>query len=205
MNCRIYLVRHGQTDWNAKMRFQGQTDIHLAEKGREQAAALARRLEKENFAGIYSSDLTRAYETAEIIARSHNLLVQQKPAFREINFGSWEGLTFQEIQENFSEEATDWWERPLYTRIPDGESLHDVVKRSMDVLHDICKKHNGQKILIVSHGGVVRSIISTVLGIDLNEYWRIKQDNLALNIIHFPEWNKGILELLNDCTHLYTT
>lgn len=202
MNCRVYLVRHGETAWNAEMRFQGHSNVTLNEKGRQQARALADRLKKENFGGIYASDLERAYETAKIIARPHNLEVQREPGFREINFGFWEGLTFQEIRKKYTETAAKWWEKPLQTPVPGGESLEEVVNRSMTALYNICNRHRGHNILIVSHGGVIRSIISSVLGMDLNEYWRLRQDNLALNIIFFPEWGKGILELFNDCSHL---
>lgn len=202
MNCRVYLVRHGETDWNATMRFQGHTDISLSDKGREQAYALATRLAHENFAGIYASDLGRARETAEILARPHNLKVREEPGFREINFGSWEGLTFDEIKEKYPEAAANWWEKPLETRAPGGETLQELVDRCMQSLYQICCRHRGEQILVVSHGGVVRSIIGSILGINLNEYWRLRQDNLALNILHFPTWDKGILYLFNDCCHL---
>lgn len=202
MNCRVYLIRHGQTAWNAEMRFQGHSDIALSEQGREQARALADRLKKVTFGGVYTSDLERAYETAAIIARPHNLKVQQEPGFREINFGIWEGLTFKEIRAQHARSAAQWWRNPLQTRVPGGESLGDVVKRSMEALFNICTRHENQNIIIVTHGGVVRSIIASILGMDLNEYWRLKQDNLALNIVYFPRWEKGILELFNDCSHL---
>lgn len=204
MNCRVYLIRHGETAWNAEMRFQGHANIKLSERGRNQARALGERLRKENFGGIYASDLERAYETATIIARYHNLEVRKEPGFREMNFGVWEGLTFKQIHAQHAGLAARWWKNPLETRVPGGESLGDLVERSMAALFEICNMHKDQKILIVTHGGVVKSIISTVLGMDLNEYWRLKQDNLALNIIYFPQWEKGILELFNDCSHLET-
>ncbi|MTI82805.1 MAG: alpha-ribazole phosphatase [Firmicutes bacterium] len=202
MNCRVYLVRHGETEWNATMRFQGQTDVELSKQGKKQACALAERLQKVEFGGIYSSNLNRAYETASIIAAHHNLKVEQERGFGEINFGAWEGLTYKEIQQKYSRSAARWWQDPLATRVPGGESLGDVVDRSMATLLKTCKIHADQTVLIVTHGGVVKSIISSVLGMDLNQYWRLKQDNLALNIVYFPQWEKGILELFNDCSHL---
>jgi alpha-ribazole phosphatase/probable phosphoglycerate mutase len=184
------------------MRFQGHTDIELTEQGRKQARALSKRLEKVNFAGVYSSDLGRAYETASIISASHSIEVRKEPGFREMNFGAWEGLTFKEIQSQHSTSAARWWENPLKTRVPGGESLGDLVKRCMSALFKICNESKDSNILVVTHGGVVRSIISSVLGMDLNDYWRLKQDNLALNIVYFPQWERGILELFNDCSHL---
>lgn len=202
MNCRVYLVRHGETVWNAEMRFQGHSDISLTDQGKLQASALGKRLQREQFSSFYASDLGRAFETASIIASHHKLEVHQEPAFREINFGNWEGLTFEQIKEQYAEAAAKWWKEPFTNQVPGGESLEEVVERSMMALQKICQRHKGQNILIATHGGVIRSIICQVLGIDLNEYWRLRQDNMALNIIYFPSWDKGILELFNDCSHL---
>ena len=95
------LVSHAQTDWNVQGRFQGQTDIPLNEFGRDQALALQQKLSQENFQAIVASDLRRARETAEILAKPHGMIVQTDPRLRELNFGEWEGLTYAEIQQKY--------------------------------------------------------------------------------------------------------
>lgn len=202
MSCRIYLVRHGETEWNASMRYQGHADVPLSDKGRRQAQLLGKRLAEEKFSSFYASDLKRAYETAEIISHFHGLAVETLPELRELNFGLWEGLSAKEIKESFPEVLKQWWEKPLLTRIPGGETLSEMVHRTVTAVKKIVERHSGDNVVIVSHGGVIRSIVGTVLGMDLNKYWRLRQDNACLNIIDFPEWEKGILMLFNDCSHL---
>lgn len=202
MGCRIYLVRHGETTWNALTKFQGHTDVPLSDTGRKQAKMLAHRLASVKFSGFYASDLQRAYKTAEIVAAPHGLNVIKMPELRELNFGAWEGLTRNEIKNSYDKELSQWWTSPLTARIPLGETLSEVVERTTGAIKRIVESHQGGKVLVVSHGGAIRSIIASVLGIDLNQYWRLRLDNACLNIIDFPEWEKGILMLFNDCSHL---
>lgn len=202
MNCRIYLVRHGVTEWNALMKFQGHTDVPLSPEGREQAQLLARRLAGEDIQGFYASDLKRAQETAKIIAAPHGLNIEKVPDLRELNFGAWEGMTSKEIKESFASEVKLWWDNPLSTRVPGGETLEEMVKRNVTALKRIVEANSDKKVVVVSHGGSIRSIVASVLGMDLNKYWRLRLDNACLNIIDFPEWEKGILMLFNDCSHL---
>lgn len=202
MSCRIYLVRHGETEWNALMKFQGQTDVPLSDRGRRQAELIGKRLAGEKFQGFYASDLKRAYETAAIISKHHGLDIKAIPALRELHFGAWEGLTSKEIKESFGDEVKRWWENPLSTRIPGGETLGEMVERNMTAIKKIVETHSRENVLVVSHGGSIRSIVASVLGMDLNKYWRLRLDNACLNIIDFPEWEKGILMLFNDCSHL---
>lgn len=202
MGCRVYLVRHGETKWNSLLRFQGQTDIPLSERGRQQATLLARRLAGEEFQSCYASDLSRAFETAEILAEAHGMAVQAIPALRELNFGAWEGLTIPEIKTLFSEEIKQWWESPLTTRIPGGETLAEMAERSTLAIKRIIDTHSEGNVLVVSHGGAIRSIVGSVLGMNLNQYWRLKLDNASLNIVDFADWEKGVLMLFNDHSHL---
>lgn len=202
MSCRIYLVRHGETEWNALMRYQGQTDVPLSENGRRQARLLAQRLAGEEFRGFYASDLKRAYETATIISSYHGMEVEAVPELRELNFGAWEGLTAGEIKKLFADEVKRWWESPLSTRIPGGETLAEMVERSVGAIKRIVETHGEGNVVVVAHGGAIRSIVGSVLGMDLNKYWRLRLNNACLNIIDFPEWEKGVLMLFNDCSHL---
>jgi alpha-ribazole phosphatase/probable phosphoglycerate mutase len=202
MSCRIYLVRHGETEWNALMKYQGQTDIPLSDRGRRQAELIGKRLAGEKIQGIYASDLVRAYETATIISTHHDLRVDTVRDLRELDFGAWEGLTQKELKATFANEIRQWWENPLSNRIPGGESLNEMVERSVRVIKNLVVKHAGGNVVVVTHGGVIRSIVISVLEMDLNKYWRFRLDNACLNIIDFPVWEKGILVLFNDCAHL---
>lgn len=203
MSCRIYLVRHGETEWNALMKFQGQTDVPLSDKGRRQAELLGKRLAGEKIQGFYASDLRRAYETATILSGFHGLEVKAVPELRELNFGFWEGLTTKEIKASFANELVKWWDSPLSTRIPGGETLGEMVERSVLAVKNIVERHDDGNVVVVTHGGAIRSIVGSILGMDLNKYWRLRLDNACLNIIDFPAWEKGILMLFNDCSHLH--
>ncbi|KAF1084494.1 Phosphoserine phosphatase 1 [Sporotomaculum syntrophicum] len=202
MGSRLYLVRHGETNWNKETRFQGQVDVPLSEKGMEQAKALSKRLAGQNFAACFSSSLSRARETAAIIANPHHMSVQVMQDLQEMNFGYWEGLTAEEIQQKYDRESAAWWSRPLENRVPGGETLVELAERSVQSVKTIVQQYPEGQVLLVTHGGVIRCIVSAVLGIDLNQYWRLRQDNASLTIIDFYQWEKAILMLYNDCSHL---
>jgi alpha-ribazole phosphatase/probable phosphoglycerate mutase len=202
MGCRIYLVRHGETEWNASLKYQGQTDVPLSGKGRQQADLLGKRLDALEIEGFYSSNLIRAYDTAMIISQHHNQEIVKLPELKELNFGLWEGMNFNEIKSKYPEEINMLWEKPLHTRVPGGETIDEMIKRTVKAVKTIVKSHNKGNIVLVSHGGVIRSIVGTVLGMDMNNYWRLRLDNACLNIIDFPELDKGILMLFNDLSHL---
>lgn len=202
MSCRIFFVRHGETTWNVLLKLQGHSDVALSDRGREQAELLAQHLAAEKIDSLYCSDLSRACETAEIIARPHALQVKKIPGLREINFGHWEGLTMEEIKENYPAEIKQWWAGPMNTRIPGGEMLAEVVERAIGATKKIIAGHSGETVLIVAHGGVIRGIIGSVLGINLNEYWRLHLDNTGVSLLEFSRWERGILKRFNDCAHL---
>lgn len=199
---RIFLVRHGETEWNKSMRYQGHRDIHLSDEGRRQAEKIAARLSKENIDAAYSSDLSRALETAKTISKFHNLTVNIVTELKETNFGRWEGLTYKEIDEQFHEVMDGWRTNPLETKIPGGESLGDVAKRCRTGMEKIINENPGKNVLVVAHGGIIRIIAATALGMTLNDYWKIKQDNVSLNIIEFYGQDRAIVCALNDISHL---
>ncbi len=204
MGCRIHLIRHGETIWNKDARFQGRADIPLSGQGIEQARALGCRLECYNFAAFFSSGLSRARQTAELIAASHGKPVEVVKGLEEISFGDWEGLTSKEIKERYSEESSAWWANPFETRIPGGETLAEMAARATASIKGIINKYPDEHVCVVAHGGVIRSIVGTALGLDLNYYWRLRQDNASLTIMEFYGWDKAILMLYNDISHLGT-
>lgn len=160
---KFCLVRHGQTDWNLEGRYQGQSDVSLNPTGFAQAQALAQRLRNEHFNGIYSSDLVRARETANAIAHFHHgLTVQVDPRLREINQGQWEGVLVETIRAHYAEL---WQQRsidPANVRAPGGETVGEVMKRVYAALDEIAERYPAGKILIVSHGLSLATILCKV-------------------------------------------
>ncbi len=163
----ILLARHGETDWNRENRFQGHANPPLNETGRAQAAELAAALAAEPLAAVYSSPLRRAFETAQILAAPHGLKPVPVDALREVDVGSWEGLTRAEIEERFPEQFARWldyeagWE--------DGESYEEMSRRVIAGLLDLAAAHEGERILAVSHGGPVRAAYALADGITHSE------------------------------------
>ncbi|MDA8333696.1 MAG: histidine phosphatase family protein [Peptococcaceae bacterium] len=201
--CRVYLVRHGVTEWNQSLRYQGQTDIPLCDYGRRQAARLAARLAgRLKVDAFYTSDLSRAAETAAIVAAPHGLAAKPQAAFREMNFGRWEGLTAVEVRERFPAVYRDWLDHPLGVRPPDGETYAEVAERTRRGLAEVVVSHPGRNVVVVAHGGAIRCIIGTALGMDLNLFWKLRTDNASLSIVDYPEPDRGILLLFNDVSHL---
>jgi probable phosphoglycerate mutase len=147
----LLLVRHGQTDWNLAHRVQGHTDTPLNAVGREQACALADSLAAPSLVAVYSSDLSRAYETAITVARVHGLEVTVDRDLREKNFGSWEGLTDTEIADRFPDAVRGRW--------GDGETTEEVAERAVAAIERIRRRHPVGRVLVVSHGGALRAIL----------------------------------------------
>lgn len=199
---RLILIRHGETEWNKNLRFQGHMDIPLSEEGREQARKLALRLSTEKFDAAYASDLSRASETAQAVADYHNLEVKLKPELKEINFGQWEGLTHQEIDSKYPESMAKWLSDPKETRIPGGESMNEVAQRCKAGISGILADNANKNVLVVAHGGVLRIVVAQALGIELNNYWKFRLDNVSLNIIDYYDNGRTILNCLNDTSHL---
>jgi probable phosphoglycerate mutase len=163
----ILLARHGETDWNRENRFQGHADPPLNETGRAQAAQLAAVLAAEPLAAVYSSPLRRAFETAQILAAPHGLEPVPVDALREVDVGSWEGLTRAEIEERFPEQFARW--RDYEAGWDDGESYEEMSRRVIAGLLELAAAHEGERILAVSHGGPVRAAYALADGITHSE------------------------------------
>lgn len=198
----MLLVRHGETEWNKALKYQGHKDIPLSEDGRIQAGKIAERLSGYAIHAAYSSDLSRAMETAQTIASYHNIDVKLMPELRETNFGKWEGLTYAEINELYHDDMANWLTNPLDTTIPGGESLRDVAERCKKGIDKIINDNLGNNVLVVAHGGIIRIILAMFLGMELNNYWKIRQDNASLNIVEYFSPDRVIVNLVNDINHL---
>ena len=151
MQTTILFVRHGETDWNLARRVQGHTDRPLNAAGLEQAEALAAQLAGEPLDAVYSSDLLRAYETARVLAASRELEVRSVPDLRERDFGTWEGLTDEEILARYPEARHAPW--------GDAETREEMSRRVIAALHRIAEAHPGGRVLVVGHGGPLRALL----------------------------------------------
>ena len=170
----LLLARHGETDWNRDGRWQGHTDIELNELGREQARALAASLDGEPIDAVYSSDLRRAHETAEIVAAARGLEVHTDPRLREIYFGRWEGLTTTEVRARFPEEAERWFSDDGSSSFGGGETYVDMGERVVSALADIAEAHPDGNVLVILHGGPIRGLLAHAAGITYGEQRRLR-------------------------------
>lgn len=198
---RIYLVRHGTTEWNQEEIFRGRVDIKLNDTGRAEAQALANYFQPISLQAIYSSPLSRAWETAQAVAEGQKLEISLDPAFIDIDFGEWHGLPLKEVKEKFPALYRAWREQPQAVTFPQGESLEQVRHRAWEGLQATIHKHLDQTILIVSHRVITKVLICAALGLDNSHFWQIKQDTTAVNCF---EYHRGqlVVSLINDTCHL---
>src|SRR4029453_6488162 len=168
MTLRLFLIRHAQTVWNRARRYQGWQDSPLSEVGRAQAEAVARALSREPLKAVYASTLGRARETAEAIAAQHGLAVRTDADFREMAFGDWEGLCFEDCKAQDPDRYRLWAQEPHRFVPPgEGETLDDVRTRVLAGLERLRREHDGQSVCLVAHGISPRIIILQALGLPL--------------------------------------
>ncbi|MFV0343017.1 MAG: histidine phosphatase family protein [Anaerocolumna sp.] len=197
----VYLIRHGETEWNKLGKFQGSTDISLSEEGIKQAH-LAADVLKGKFDHIYASPLSRAKHTAEIIGEASAIVPQIEPHIKEINFGLWEGLTFEEIKEKFPKEFTSW-RNPLEGYLMSEDiSVKNAGKRAGDTIRRLVTKHPGKKIAIVAHGGILKAGIIDLFHWDMTMYYKIFLGNTSITKLVFKKEDTPILMTLNNTSHL---
>jgi broad specificity phosphatase PhoE len=202
MPTRVLLVRHGATALTAEDRFSGSTDVELSDRGRRQIACLAERLKLVNLAAVYASPLHRSLESASLIAEPHGLTPIVDPAFREIDYGRWEGLKRSEIQSRFGDEFAIWQQDPFTIAPLGGESGISVLNRALPALRDIVERHPDRSVAIVSHKGTNRLIVGSLLGFDVRGYRdRLDQSPAALTILDFTDAVRPRLRLFNDVSH----
>ena len=198
---RLFLVRHGETELQSSERLWGVTDVKLGALGLKQAERLRDRLAEEKFDTIYSSNLKRALETAEIIASRHQLPLITCPELREFNYGEIEGFNNEQIKELYPEFYKSMMQRSSNLRFPGGESVYQLNNRVSKFLPRL-KKHTAKEtILIVAHFGLLRVLLCRLLGIGIKRRWQIHLDLASLSILETNQQG-AILSLLNDVSHL---
>lgn len=156
--CTIYIVRHGETEWNQKNLVQGHTDIPLAEAGQKQALARAEYFKDVSFDHVVSSDMQRAMQTASILSQGRDLPLHTSSTLREQSWGAWEGHSFDKLREMFGEGFNAYSGSKPHA-VPGVESHSEIARRVSPYLQQIAVENDGQNVLVVSHGGVLKSLI----------------------------------------------
>lgn len=206
MKTTVLLIRHGETEWNTLGKFQGCKDIELSGEGIKQAKLLKDRL-NGNFDYIYSSPLSRAFETASIVASNTDKKVNIADGIKEINFGEWEGLTTLEIAEKYPEKFKVWRTDKVESKICGGDfSILNAANRAKNCVLDIINEHRGKKIAIVAHGGIIKAALIGLFEWDMTMYHKIALGNTSINTLTFDKDLVPALVTLNDTNHLnYST
>ena len=199
---RLILVRHGETPWNVTLQYQGQANVPLNERGREQALRAAARLTRYGVTRLYSSDLARAWQTAEVIGTMIGLTPVAIPELREIDVGQWEGLTPEELYRRFPDHMAEYRRDPARTVRLGGESYAQLQARALIALQQIQDQHQpGDIVAAVSHGGTIRALLCHVIGLDLDRFGRMWIDNGSLTELRLGR-NGWRLMRLNDNAHV---
>ena len=198
---RVFVVRHGETEWVRERRFAGSRDIPLTEAGRDQCAAVARALAGTAVAAVYASPLERARASAEVIAKPHGLPVRLAPAFSEMCFGSWEGLTRDEVQARHPDAWAQWRSAPHLLEPAGGETVPAVAARVSAGLAALQEAHDSQTIVLVSHGVVARVLVLGALGLGLDRLWTLDAAPAGITEIEYePGW--ATVHRMNTVAHL---
>jgi broad specificity phosphatase PhoE len=202
MTTRLFLIRHGETEFNRKGLALGRADVPLNETGRRQAECLCIAFSSQSFDAIYSSPLVRASETAAAIASAHDHEVRTEEGLIEMDIGEVEGLTFAEVRERFPALAQNWGgaDGPSF-RMPGGERLIDVQARAVRSIEDLAARHAEEAICAVTHNFVILSFLASVLRIDLAHFRRLRHGVAAIAEIEMRPGGSRVVRL-NDSCHL---
>ena len=198
---KVYLVRHGQTAWNVGEIFRGRADIPLDETGKQEVHLAGEALKDETLHAIYSSPLSRSIETAENIAKFHDIPVTPFDAIIDISYGEWEGLENQEVKEKYPELHSLWHREPHKIKFPGGESLEEVRIRTMTGLEGLLLQHKDENFVLVAHRVPNKVICCALLGLDNSHFWRIQQDTASTNLFIYKD-GQWIIAFLNDTSYL---
>ena len=198
---RWYIVRHGETEWNAQGRIQGHTDISLSERGVQQSKLVAQRLAGVTLDVAYSSDLERSAETARQILGQRSIPLHTSPQLREYNKGVFEGLTPEETGHRYPELFTASQVNDLDFAPPGGESIRQTSVRMNDFMTELRMRHGDDNVLIVGHGGALRAGFVALMELPLEANWRFVMANCGLSVLDiYPD--NAVLRLHNDTSHL---
>jgi broad specificity phosphatase PhoE len=198
---RLLLIRHGESTWNHEHRIQGQLDPPLSDRGRHQAALLARRLSGRRAQAIYSSDLKRAMETAAPIEKGTGLTAQPTPGLREVFLGEWEGLHNEELVERYPDAWAKWTVEPNWDLVPGGEGGDEFEARIVAALEAVLERHPHGEAIVVTHGGVIQVALHYVVGRPSRGLFPFRISNASITVIEKRE-GRLVIGGVNDVGHL---
>lgn len=200
---RLYLIRHGESLWNAQDRIQGHGDSPLSEAGRQQAERLGRHLARAPIGAIYTSRLLRARQTGEILGQALRVFVTVRPDLHEIGLGAWEGKTPAEVNAHFDNGFEAWRKRPTSVRIPESEPIADFRRRAVAAIEAVVRETPAEAAAVVTHGGVIISYLAHVLGADFDFLLRRLQiHNTGVTILDGLDAEHPAVLTVNDLQHL---
>lgn len=202
-NTRIFLARHGQTEWNKIHRFQGRSDQPLNETGRRQALALANALKDNEFTAVYSSPLSRARETADLVCQYHpDVTIVEEEDIVEMELGEFDGIDGRQWRDQYPDFLRAWAESPGSVRMPGGENLEEVQARAIKVLERIVELHPpGSTLLVCGHNFVLLSILCHAMDISLDRFREVKMDTASYSILQYSD-GRFSMEVMNVCPHI---
>ena len=199
---KIILVRHGHVEGISPERFRGRADLMLTAEGRRQAEATARRIQAAwTPVAVYTSPLSRCRATGEAIAKPFGLSPATRDGLIDIDYGQWQGLTPGEARSRWPEPLDTWYRAPDWAAIPGGETLQQVLTRTVAALRDVIGRHPSDSVVLVGHDSVNRVMLLHALGLPLSRYWRLGQHPCAINEIEFSGDGFAVLSM-NETYHL---
>ncbi len=200
---KLILIRHGETKWVCEGLYQGSTDVPLNRRGFAQARAVALAIKKAKPIAVYSSKLTRARETAKLIARVSRKQVVQDKRLNEVSFGCWEGESHESVQIQFPKASANWYKANWSSCPTGGESLRSLERRISGFLVDLLKKHSDHagSCVVVTHGGPIRMFLINLLKIKPEVFWSIRIDVASITVMNIDARRKELI-LLNSQAHL---
>ena len=197
----MLLVRHGQSTWNREHRIQGQLDPPLSDEGRRQAQRVGQRLAGRKFAGFYSSDLMRAFETSQAIEEATGHTAAPMTGLREIFLGEWEGLRTDDLAQRYPEAWASWTEEPDWDLVPGGEGAALFEARVTAALDEILERHDDGDVVVVTHGGVIQIALHRVVGRPSHGLFPFRIQNASISVIEKRD-GRMIIGGVNDTSHL---
>jgi phosphoserine phosphatase len=198
----LILLRHGHVDWHDPERFRGRAELALSDLGRRQARAAALAVATTwKPDAVYTSPLGRCRDTAAAIAAPFRLAVQPVEALADIDYGAWQGLTWEEAAAQWPAEIERWRRAPHLASIPGGETLAALVSRTSAAFYDLLRRHPAETLVIISHDSVNRVLLLQVLELPLSRYWHLRQDPCGLSTLSFDN-DSFVVRSVNETGHL---
>lgn len=195
----ILFIRHGENEWTHSHKLAGRTpEVHLNEYGRQQAEALGQRLAKTEFSAIYASPLERTMETAQAIARHHNLEIVPRPGMLEVDYGEWTGAEVKKLSKQKSWATIQFY--PSGAGFPGGESMYAMQTRFVHEINQIVAQHPGQTIAMVGHADLIKAAVAHYLGVHFDLFQRIVISTGSITAISFTDMGPRVL-MVNDTSH----